>query len=494
MKSQKIIFRALILAAAVFISSCNKDKDNTTELVNASEGLVSIKIGNSSYANDSQPAFKSSALSLPFPQSTVVSLDENFDIQAILTPENELQGPSFRASASDPKNLTHGTQYQIAAYDTDGNYVSNSQVLTYTGESSNWNLSLTPGTYTFVAVGAAAEKTFPAINYKQKLSDITFTAIGGDTDILWQSQQAEVKAGENTPLTFVLKHLFTQVSVHIESTSEDVVGKITNLNEVEFSPIFEQATIKLADGSFTVQGNQKSIEVALAHQVDTLWSSAPVIVITDGNSSASHVKFGKVSLNKGNGEKSGSVDLSNLILNKGSRYTLKLRLLPKGAIDFPNSPIFWGSANAKVLNSGGKGLEEHQYLKGDVYDGKGSQGYCADAIGAAGWRIPNEKELEELIALGTVRDTFENQTGWFFGTEVVPTNKNNYLFLPDNDFIRSKSGNAGAKIPTDAVGAYWANEDEQGIEKEALIMTEKEVYIGYIHQNNEIGIRCVRSK
>jgi hypothetical protein len=68
------------------------------------------------------------------------------------------------------------------------------------------------------------------------------------------------------------------------------------------------------------------------------------------------------------------------------------------------------------------------------------------------------------------------------------------MFLPDNNVEDSGSGNVSTHIPADAVGAYWADRTVQGTSKPALIMTATQVYVMPIHQNNEIGIRCVRNK
>ncbi|MCW8313917.1 hypothetical protein K7A41_22000 [Sphingobacterium sp. InxBP1] len=60
--------------------------------------------------------------------------------------------------------------------------------------------------------------------------------------------------------------------------------------------------------------------------------------------------------------------------------------------------------------------------------------------------------------------------------------------------VRRGSGNTSTPIPTDAVGVYWTDGTVQETAKPAVILTASDVYVMPIHQNNQVGIRCMRSK
>ncbi|WP_312188176.1 hypothetical protein [Sphingobacterium sp.] len=490
--------QTILLAATIIFASCSKNNDANQPT--AGDGKVSVKIGGVSYTDNTEPKLKlSNSISYQSSasaQMTVVPFDEDLAVQAILTPVTENATAiasglraSTKAAVGTPYSLDNGATYQIAAYDASGNYAGTSGVLNYTGGSANWDINLAAGNYTFVAVAVAPGQTFPSINFNQNLSAITFAANGADTDVLWQSQQTQVVAGQNTSLDLVLSHLFTQVEVSLESTSANVIGNITSITGGNVSPNYATATIKLADGTYTPGGQSTNRTISFTGS-NLVWTSNPVLIITDGAAASGTVNFGNVTLST---NKSGTLDLSDLTLSKGVKYTLTLRLVPRSALDIPASPVYWGSAN--LMGAGtATGVESTQYLLGNVYNGGGSQGYC-DAVVGTGWQTPSQSEIESLIALGTVRGTYAGQTGWFFGTSTVPTaNFDNYMFLPDNSFVRSGSGNTETHIPTDALGVYWADRTVQGTSKPALIMTATQVYVMPIHQNNEVGIRCVRNK
>ncbi len=494
MKNQFIHFLPLFI---ILFASCSKNESKTAV---ETDGNVRIKMSGVSFADedtDLQSKLSTNKLlnnTLSNIRESIVPFNSELSVLATLTAEPATSSNALRAStglkmATTPVSLSTGAKYTIAVYNATGNYVKDTGILTYSTSGTNWNLSLPAWSYTFVAIAAANGQTFPSINVNQALANITFNVTGADTDILWKKMPVTVIANQTLAVDLILSHLFTQVQATLESTSANVVGNITSMTSSTISPNYETASVKLADGIFTQGGSSTARNVAFSG-TGLAWTSNATLLITEGTT-VGKVNFGTVSLNSTqNGARSGTIDLSNLSLQKGVKYSLKLRLVPKGAIDVPTSNYYWSSAN--LTGTAPITIASAQYIKGGVYGGNGSATYCEGALGT-GWRTATQTEYQSLINMGVVRGSYNGQTGWFLGTSTIPTtNKDNYMFLPDNNFVRSSSGSNN--IPTGAVGVYWASASVQGNSKPALILTTTGVSIVDVHQNNQIGIRCVKSK
>ncbi|WON93995.1 hypothetical protein [Sphingobacterium sp. UGAL515B_05] len=494
MKNQ---FIQLLSFLVILFTSCSKNESNTAV---ETDGNVSVKMGGVSFSDENtDPQLKLSTSKslnsvLSNIQESIVPFNNELSVLATLAPEAAISSNALRAStglkmATTPVSLGAGAKYAIAVYNAAGNYVKDTGILTYSTSGTNWNLSLPAGPYTFVAIAVANGLVFPSINFNQALANITFNVTGADTDLLWKKLPVTVIANQTLSVDLILSHLFTQVQATLESTSANVVGNITSMTSSTISPNYGTASVKLTDGLFTQGGSSVARNVVFSG-TGVLWTSNAALILTEGTTTGK-VNFGTVSLNSTqNGVRSGTIDLSNLSLQKGVKYTLKLRLVPKGAIDVPTSNYYWSSAN--LTGTSPITIASAQYIKGSVYGGNGSATYCEGALGT-GWRTATQTEYQSLINMGTARGSYNGQTGWFLGTSVVPTtNKDNYMFLPDNAFVRSSSGSNN--IPTGALGVYWASATVQGNSKPALVLTATGVSIVDIHQNNQVGIRCVKSK
>jgi hypothetical protein len=506
MKKQLIqTIQATLLILTVFASSCSKN--NESNPVTTAEGSVLIKIGGAAYTDEGiDPKLKQSTAnriptSTQSSQTVIAQFNDELAVQATLTAQtgsNNLASKGLSAStraASTPVNLDNGAIYQIAAYDAAGNYKGTSGQLSYSAGAS-WNINLPAGAYTFVAVAVAQGKTFPAINFNQKLSDITFQTGNADTDLLWQKQNVQVTSGQNTAVSLLLSHLFTQVTVKLESTSAAAVGNITGVSNSTLSPNYAAATVKLTDGSYTGNG-QAANRVLSFTGAGLTWTSSPALIITDGTT-LGLVNFGTVNLNAGGTAKSGALDLSNLALKKGVKYDLTLRLIPKGALDIPGATVYWGSGN--LLGGGGAtaatGIESTQVGTGNLYEGKSSTAFCATTMGT-GWRTATQADFQQLMNIGKVFGSRKNANGqdvagWFLGTSVVPTsNLDAYMFLPVNG---AAAANNGHPLPTGAIGGYWATTAGGGAATTAVIITNSDITMQPYHQNGQLAIRCVRDK
>ena len=508
---QKVQTALLILT--VLASSCSKD--NSGEQAVAGEGKVSVKIGGVSYSdNTTEPKLKQSTSkssptsTLPI-QTVVVPFNDELSVQATLSSlsgSNPVGSAGLYAStraASTPVSLDNGASYQLAAYDASGNYKGTSGVLTYTNGSSDWSVNLPAGAYTFVAVAVAPGKTLPTINFNQKLTNISFQTGDASTDLLWQKQDVQVSSGQNTALNLILSHLFTQVSVSLQSTSATAVGNITGVSGTTVTPNYTSATVKLTDGTYTTNGTSAGKAISFTGS-GLNWASSPALIITDG-ATIGNVHFGTVNLNAGGVAKSGALDLSNLTLAKGVKYSLTLRLIPQGALDIPNSNVFWGAAN---LNQAGNAVESNQSIIGGLLNATGSQTGCAALAPAGSWHMPN---VTDLISpdINKAQGTYNGQAGLFFGVPqngVAPTtNLDSYIFLPFNSTgagFKLRADNSEQALANQAKGAYWLDLGNTQGWKPALILRDglEPVVIGLDgakglqQQQTNIGVRCIRSK
>ena len=492
-------FKSTILLAlsivGIFISSCQKD--NNLPSTAHGEGTVSIKLNGIASGSAKGKAAKATAAlghqaSSPAVQQQNINIG-GYNLSATLREVGTLQAPkALRASAKaaaqlgeNPGDIEAFTgDYHINVFpqgEISEEQLIHSFELSQNDDNEAASFNLAAGDYTFVVTAYGNPN-----------------GAGADRDPLSVSEDVHIAADAENVIALTLFHELTKVTVQFDARVagiiEDIAGARINPDE-DYG--FNEKTAALAFNGLRNEAGKSFSFVKEEQANDYIWTSEPVMIATPGTNNGT-IYLDGVKING----KIASTLKGGWNLQPGVQYELEIGIpVPENAILIPGGEkLDFFPANANLVGTTPVQLESGQHPKGSVYDGNGSQGYCAGALGD-GWVMPDSTQYKELIALGTVRGSYEGQTGWFFGTNdlsAAEANPNSYMFLPDNDFVRSTSGKNSVHIPaTGVAGVYWADEDTQGTAKDALILPSDPnatPSIIKIHQNNEIGIRCVRAK
>ena len=475
---------ALFVAVAIFNTSCQKD--NKADHLGMGEGTVNIHLkGIGSNTNNEKGLRASTAVqrsARPAVQTQLITFGD-YSIAATLSEVKDNSSKALRASANRAESTGEG-----ALEPFDGAYKIN---------------VYQEGTL-FKTIEVEAGNTEPKFTLPEGNYTVTTTAWGNESGVEGSAdrdplaaigQTLTVSEDTDNTLDVVLQHQLSEVTVVFDAS---IAGNIESIAEGTVAPnqeyTFDEETGEVTFGDDLAA---KSFGFAPAsEQNGAIWTSNAALFATAGTTD------GVIALNNISiGGTPGSVSKGGWNLQPGVQYTLDLHLIPKGAIEFPGSEdldIFIGNAN---LTGGGggnaaTGIENNQYTVGETYVGKGSQGYCS--VMGDGWMVPTIQNFTDLIAVGTVRGTYNGEDGWFFGTSetVAEADADKYLFLPFNESKYVNSGSGNNHLPEGARGAYWTAED-QGGGKTALVLYDDPnmapAFVG-IHQNDFLGIRCIRAK
>lgn len=452
----------VILVATFF--SCSKENDTPIE---SGKTIVKINMGGTNFGTDvvkkgntQQSASRLDHLIIPF--------TDKFDIVATWRPENEplvnraVTGRKDGLMAATPvlTPLPVGTMYSIAAYSSTGAYVTHQNYTYSAGQIPE--LSLTPGSYQFIVV-ASGSNTLPTINFNQPLSNINLDVQNADMDFMYFKQTMAVQSGQTNELNVVLKHLFTQVILTLNTAA---IGEVGSIGQATITPNYSALSVSLADGSLSYPptSTSGSKNFTFANSTGEVVVSNPVFIFPN-NTAAASIAIANLQI----GDITKPLTLSNLPLLDGVKYKLEFVIQAAG-IDIGNE--IWSGGNLvydAADNRYGFTASDNDY--GDYWfagytlpkllDGT-NQGPDATINGAAGdpcalvapagtWRLPTEAETTQLIdrtgpngadnphninAYDPARyvDTFDGGTsatnlGMFFGIQGNPgATRHDYLF------------------------------------------------------------------
>lgn len=424
-------------------------------------------MGGSNFGSDVVKKGNTQASGSPSTQY-IIPLTDQFDIVATWRSENEplvnggIVGRKGGLMAATPvlTPLPVGTQYSIAAYNSAGAYVTHQNFTYSAGQVPE--LSLAAGNYQFIVV-ASGNNTLPAINFNQQLSAINIDASNADMDFMYFKQALSVQAGQVNELNVVLKHIFTQVTVTLNTAA---IGEVGSIGQATITPHHTTVNVSLADGSlsYPTTSTSGSKNFLFANSTGEVLVSNPVFIFPNGTSTGS---IAIANLQIGNITK--PLTLSNLPLLDGVKYKLEFVIQAAG-INIGNE--IWSGGNLvydaadnrygftasdndygnywfpgytlpKLLNGTNQGPDET--INGAAGDP------CALVAPAGTWRLPTEAEVSQLIDLTGPNgadnphninaydparhvDTFnasgsETNVGMFFGFQGNPgANRHDYLF------------------------------------------------------------------
>ncbi|WP_343556368.1 hypothetical protein [Sphingobacterium sp.] len=400
---------AFILLSFIVLSSCKKESENQAKV---EKTAVIIKI---SGADTQVETNNKKSLSMQDQnQFTVFNFDADHRVLATLSSQKgEDMKVNPRALSQNPKAATairtplfSGTSYYIAVYKTSGEYVLHQQYIYAPGQDPKIDLS--PGTYTFISV-ASGTNTLPNINFNQPLSQVDFSVSDASTDVMYFKQDMTVQVGVQNNLDVVLRHLFTQVVLTINTAQ---IGDVVSIGAASISPNLSSATISMQDGSLSYPSTAAVAAKSFTFTNTTGQSivSNPIYIFpsntTTGSVTIANFQIGTIAK---------PLTFSNLTLTDGIKYNLDFRLL---AVGINIGYEVWSAGNLIYdTNQGRYGftLSDNDYgnywfynhllpkkLDGtnqgpDALINGGPGDPCAKVLPEGTWRLPSENDVDQLL-------------------------------------------------------------------------------------------------
>ncbi|MGE8379172.1 MAG: fimbrillin family protein, partial [Sphingobacterium sp.] len=239
--------------------------------------------------------------------------------ESSVTNGNQLRASSGnRAAVTEERTpLANNVKYKIVVYNADGDYVTEK---TYTNSVDNSaEISLeAEKTYTFVAYSVNSTAAVPAVTAQADLANASLDNISAD--LMYFKKDLIVHSGDNN-LDVVLKHQYSEVTTNLSMATE-MTGAITSLVSPTINPTHPSASLKLADGTISYNGNTTTTAVqfpALGAGLRTI-SSNPTLLIHPGETNG-QFNFGSITID---GETKSNVSVSGLNILPGQRYNLNL--------------------------------------------------------------------------------------------------------------------------------------------------------------------------
>lgn len=457
-------FWTIFVITIATIFACSKEKDTPIE---SEKTVVKINMGGSNFGTDVVKKGDTRASGSRSKQF-IIPITDKFSMVATWTPENTpladgaVTGRKDGVIAATPvlTPLPIGTKYSIAAYNSAGAYVTHQNYTYSAGQIPEFSLS--PGDYQFIVV-ASGSNTLPTINFNQALSSINFDVLNADMDFMYFKQTMTVQSGQTNELNVVLKHLFTQV---ILTLNTEAIGAVGSIGQATITPNYSVVSVSLSDGSLSYPptSTASSKNLVFANSTGEILVSNPVFIFPNSTSTGS-ITIANLQI----GDITKPLTLSNLPLLDGVKYKLEFVIQAAG-INIGNE--IWSGGNLiydPVDNRYGFTASDNDYgnywfagyTLPKLLDGT-NQGPSSAINGAAGdpcalvapagtWRLPTEAEATQLIdrtgpngsdnphninAYDPARyvDTFDGGTsatnlGMFFGIQGNPgVTRHDYLF------------------------------------------------------------------
>lgn len=512
-----------------FLSACQKDVGSSFE-----NGLTKVKI-TMGQVRSSLPPEKYSSVSRTLKDintPVIIPLDDNYSFIATLRPVTENNNSVRNKLASSNiaatpirTDLDNGTIYVIAVYGNEGTYVLHEQFTYTAGKLPEISLK-GGGDYTFVVV-ASGNNSLPTIDFTLPLNTLVESISDPDTDLMYFSQSLSVTENQSNELNVILKHLFTEVTVSINTAD---IGSVASIGNGTVSPNYSDVNVYLADGSlvYPINATVGSRSFTFPTTTGSTLTSAPVFILSngaiDGSITLADVQIGDVTK---------SLTYPNIAFVDGIRYSLEFNLV-RGGFDIggevwsPGNLVFDPGNEEFAFSSSNNDFGDY-FFANHIYpkrlDGtnqgpdptiNGPDGDPCSLVAPAGtWRLPTETEISALIANtgpngvdnphnvnawdpARFVDTYDGSTGthlgMFFGTQNNPgADRNSFLyFVFAGSYHNENTG--GSEIGTQ--GHYLLTGTNM---EEVFHMTGTAGTVGYglgiepSEINSAYQIRCVKN-
>ncbi len=326
-KSRSKVLLAIVAFVCMTAYSCKETQDSVAN----GETVVKINllgVANPTVSNDNavskkgkvgQEASQSKQVgTVPFSSSGSFEVTLTTAPQVPVSDESQSSASNRATATTDRSPLDENIKYKVLVYDADGNYIT--EKLYTNGVGDQDGIALDAGkTYSFIAYSVNSTTLVPAVVDGSKLTEASLKGI--DSDLMYFSGKMTLTAGENN-LDVILKHQYSQIITRIKM-SPNTTGSITSIVTPIINPTHVSANLKLADGSLTYNGLNKSgvnvVFPALGKGLREV-TSLPTMLIHP-NESAGILKFGSITID---GETKSNIVVPDLKVIPGQRYYLDL--------------------------------------------------------------------------------------------------------------------------------------------------------------------------
>ncbi|MCL1034903.1 fibrobacter succinogenes major paralogous domain-containing protein [Elizabethkingia anophelis] len=328
------ITRIILVIFSLVIISCRQSDDHITD-PGTETGPASVKIN--LQGSDYNDGGTSKTAGVNGINSAAVQTEEisfnntnDYKLVATLTPEAS-SNPRGKTGITGINPLPDGIRYNVAVFDSNGNYVTERTYFTGSESSMPAITGLNGGsTYTFVVYSIGTTTGLPAINFtdpnNKTLATATLNDVSRNVDLMYFSKTLKISGNNTNYLDVVLQHKYSLITTTIDSTPTKyyTIGSITNAT---ITPHYSSATLNLSNGSVT-RANTSSRPVGFSGSGTTLTAN-PIFFNTEATSNGIF-KIETVVLQKNNGFQvtHQNVSFNNLKIAPGVKYNLKLSFVP----------------------------------------------------------------------------------------------------------------------------------------------------------------------
>ncbi|GJN61051.1 hypothetical protein [Elizabethkingia anophelis] len=329
-----IITRIILAIFSLVIISCRQSDDHIAD-PGTETGPASVKIN--LQGSDYNDGGTSKTAGVNGINSAAVQTEEisfnntnDYKLVATLTPEAS-SNPRGKTGITGINPLPDGIRYNVAVFDSNGNYVTERTYFTGSESSMPAITGLNGGsTYTFVVYSIGTTTGLPAINFtdpnNKTLATATLNDVSRNVDLMYFSKTLKISGNNTNYLDVVLQHKYSLITTTIDSTPTKyyTIGSITNAT---ITPHYSSATLNLSNGSVT-RANTSSRPVGFSGSGTTLTAN-PIFFNTEATSNGIF-KIETVVLQKNNGFQvtHQNVSFNNLKITPGVKYNLKLSFVP----------------------------------------------------------------------------------------------------------------------------------------------------------------------
>ncbi|WP_407477627.1 hypothetical protein [Elizabethkingia meningoseptica] len=318
----------VLTAAFLCITSC---RGTDSAIQEGSQNTYNVKINMLGVMDAEQTPAKSAsanktATSSEAVQNSTIKIDENNYITASLIPRNTVLKNKTQASlnptAASPTFLGNQVKYKVAVYDNNGTYVDEKE-FSYTQNDSNGFMLNGGQTYTFIAysVNSTSSADTPAITNGGTLA--TAKLANMNKDLMFFKKTMAVSGNGPNYLDVILKHQFSQITTILDARQ---VGTITSIVAPTISPAKTSADLSFNNDLTPLSYNSDISGGAVVNfptPNSQYVSSTPTQIISPTNANGilniNALTIDGVSQN---------VNLSNVKIDPGMKYDLRLRFKP----------------------------------------------------------------------------------------------------------------------------------------------------------------------
>lgn len=216
--------------------------------------------------------------------------------------------------------LDKDIKYNVAVYDTNGNFV-NEKTFTYQQDDNN-GFNLNGGqNYNFVAYSINSKTTVPAVsNTPRTLATDKLNNISGD--LMYFKRNMTVSGNGTNYIDVVLKHKYSIITSKLDARG---VGIISAVGSANIAPVSSSANMSLSNGDLTYNttpGTTVPVVNFKTFNNETV-TSDPTLVISD-NTSTAKLTVNNIVIDG----VMGNVALNNVKIIHGVKYNLNLRFSP----------------------------------------------------------------------------------------------------------------------------------------------------------------------